>query len=209
MNERPYVSEIEPPSSDAEVGDWLAGLAGKQRPFLLAFADDGIIWGLWRSGRLTTAVENVQTAMATEPNNPQLRQSLAVSPSLRGSTLQQASLFGRADEVRLFHDEAGGWQARQIGDPADPADVISESQLLIGSQVVASLGEFTHVRDRIQQGLDHIPPIRLSDTDVADNRAPRLSIRHHIEYDDATGEARIAISRLVEVTIGPRAAKEE
>jgi CRISPR-associated protein (TIGR03984 family) len=205
MSERPYIHKIDtPPANDADVPAWLAGQATKERPFLLAFADDGIIWGLWRTGSLVTSIEAAQAAAKADPDNPKLRQSTAVSPPLRGVTLQSASLFGPADEMRLFRDENGDWQACRIGDPSDPKDVIRESQLLVGSEVVTSLEEFTHVRDRVQQGLDHIPPVKLLARDVADGQGPRLVVHHHIEYDGETGEARIAGSRLVFLSVGPR-----
>ncbi|MBX7250973.1 MAG: TIGR03984 family CRISPR-associated protein [Candidatus Promineofilum sp.] len=184
------------PGSDAEVPVWLAGKATAERRFLLAFADDGVIWGQWANDQLVTSADAVE--------GPSADRSRDISPSLRSETLQQASLFGPADEVRLFRDELGRWQARRI---TDGPDFINESQLLVGDEVVANYGAFTHVRDRIQQGIDHIAPVELSHQDVAAGRGPRLLVRHSIDYEES-GEARISVSRLVEVRVGRRAEEE-
>lgn len=190
------VEPVSGPGSDAEAGGWLAQQATAERPFLLAFADDGVIWGRWVAGQLVTADRAVAASATADPR------SRDVSPPLRGETLQQASVFGRTDEVRLFRDEMGQWQARRIGDSNDRID---ERQLLVGNEVVASYGEFTHVRDRIQQGIDHIVPVSLTHQDVAAGRGPCLLVRHFVAYDKDSGEARIGLSRLVEIKISLRA----
>jgi CRISPR-associated protein (TIGR03984 family) len=189
------VETLNGPGGDAEVGGWLAQQATAKRPFLLAFADDGVIWGRWLAGKLVTAGEAVADSTTADPR------SRDISPPLRGETLQQASVFGRMDEVRLFRDEMGRWQARRIGDGDDKID---ERQLLVGNEVVAGYGEFTHVRDRIQQGIDHIVPVAITHQDVDAGRGPCLLVRHFVDYDDS-GEARIVLSRLVEVSVGLRA----
>ena len=44
-DKRYSVQSVNGPGSDAEVDGWLAQQATAERPFLLAFADDGVIWG--------------------------------------------------------------------------------------------------------------------------------------------------------------------
>lgn len=197
MTELPdHVTELQPPAGDAAVPAWLAAQANAGRPFLLAFADDGVVWGRWGGGKLTTAAEAAG--------------STAFAAPLRGETLWQASVFGPDDEARLFRDENGAWQARLI---TDGPDTIQESQLLIGDMVVQSLPGFTHLRDKRQQGLDHIAPVKLTAAEVDDKddkpvMRARLLVRHQVTQDEKTGEARIDLSRLVEVTTGPRHQEE-
>lgn len=191
------VTSIEPPANDEAVADWLAKQANTTRPFLLAYADDGIIWGRWQDNRLWTSHE---VALDTP--------SAGVSPALLGITLQQAFVFGVEGEVRLYRDELGQWQARHIVDD-DQNDRIVEDQILLGDQVIRTIADhFTHLYDRKQQGLDQIVPITVTSQDFAANRRPRLRIHHFLTYDLesdemqlASGEARIALSRLVDVGV--------
>jgi hypothetical protein len=55
---------------------------------------------------------------------------------------------------------------------------------------------------RVQQGLDHLPPISIGqeDPDEASGSYPRLTVHHFIEYNKS-GEARIGLSRLVDIGI--------
>ena len=185
---------IDPPKSDEAVPGWLAGHATAQRPWLLAFADDGVIWGRWENGTLQTAHD---ASVGTD--------SAAISPQLRGVTLQQAYLFGLSSELRLWRGELGQWQAREIGDAAD-ADYFDEIHLLHGDRVAAAIaGGFTHLFDAAQQGLDHIPPLRMTTDGLENGLRCRLRVRHYVAYDEPSGEARIALSRLVQLGVGPQA----
>lgn len=192
--------DIPAPESDAEVEKWLTAQMDEERQFLLAHADDGVIWGKWVNGALRTSHE-------IAPD---------ISPQLRGKTLQQAFVFGPKSEIRLFRDELGEWTVREITDPASTNDYIIEWQILWGDTVVKGEApekdkkvdpvlqkEFTHVRYKKQQGLDQILPLEIS-PDQLNNLAeqpsgtrPRLRVHHFIEYDDCTGEGRIGLSRLV------------
>lgn len=189
--------DIPPPKSDDEVEKWLAAQMSNDRKFLLAHADDGVIWGKWINGAMRISHE-------IAPD---------ISPKLRGQTLQQAFVFGAKSEIRLFRDELGQWTAREISDPDSKGHYIVEWQILWGSEVVpmnpgvdATLqNEFTHVRDKKQQGLDHVLPLAISPSQLSalaehpEGARPRLCVHHFIEYDDCTGEARIGLSRLVNV----------
>lgn len=191
--------KITAPKNDAEVEKWLAAQMRDDRKFLLAHADDGVIWGKWINGAMHTSHE-------LAPH---------ISPKLRGQTLQQAFVFGKKSELRLFRDELGVWTAREISDPAPTDESVHcniEWQVLWGNEVVpmkptvdaALQNHFTHVRDKKQQGLDQVLPIPMSQADLdiepTDKaKRPRLLVHHFIEYDDCTGEARIGLSRLVNV----------
>jgi len=191
--------DFKAPDKNENVRDWLEKQMNATRTFLLAFADDGVIWGIYQDGLKTT---------------PQSFDK-KVRRELRGETLQQAYVFGEKDEVRLFR---GGeeWKVVQIED-VDGQDALDEYQVLWGSEVIGTpVQGFTHVRDRIQQSMDHaLPLIGLNNLDLNDN-APRLLVRHYIDYnlkkdddsekeDQSTGEARIYLSRLVKLGFGPLA----
>ena len=169
--------------------EWLSQEANANRPFLLAFADDGVIWGKWEQG-LNLAPSDFQ----------------GVATQLRGETLQQAFVFGENEEVRLFHDAAGQWAACKTTDVPDQ-DAFDEIHILWGDALIRAKDGFVHLRDLVQQGMDQILPLDLTQADLDKNEVPRLLVRHYIEYDKKTGEARVFLSRLVKLGKGP-AAKE-
>jgi CRISPR-associated protein (TIGR03984 family) len=179
------VEPEDPPQPEEKIEDWFQKHLNSDRPWLLAHADDGVIWGkLSKNGRLVTS----------NGLNSQ------VSPKLRWETLQQAFVFGSRDEVRLWR-EGAGWQARRIIDLAaerGDQDVIEESQVLWGTRVVAadSENEFTHVLEERQEGMEHIVPLLVTKEHLQQRRL-KLLLRHFIEYSPRTGEARIAVSKLV------------
>ncbi len=177
--------KIVPPANNEAIQDWLAEQMGTDNPYLLAHADDGVIWGR-KTG------DQFLTSHKIAPD---------ISPQLRGLTLWQAFVFGEDSEIRLFRDETGDWKAVEIFDAATE-DMIVEDQILWGDNVVKQGDGFTHIRDRVKQCMDHVPPIDISETDInKKNIFPRLRIHHMIEYSQETGEARIGLSRLVKIGI--------
>lgn len=177
-------NQFQPPKNNEEIPSWLKAHASAKRPYLLAFADDGVIWGFF-DGSLKTAPEAFDADLR---------------PELHGETLQQAFLFGEDDELRLFHGPNDEWRACLITD-VDGQKVIDECQLLWGSKIVGKPADgFVHVQDRVQQTMDHVLPLR--DLDL-EKEAPRLLVRHFVDFDEETGEARIFLSRLVKLGTGP------
>jgi CRISPR-associated protein (TIGR03984 family) len=161
-----------------EVRSWLEGQMNGKRSILLVFADDGVIWGKL----------DADNKVALAPR----------SPALRAETLQQAFVFGKEDEVRLFHDEAGNWQARRI---MDSGKVITESQILWGNQSEANVQDgFLRVSE-FRSGIpDQFLPVNRP---LGNNECIRLEVHHMVIYEE-TGEARIAISRLAGLSIDKR-----
>lgn len=160
---------------------WLEKNVSVSRKFFLAFAYDGVIWGVYKGG-------------------------LKTSRAVNEDTLQQAFLFGEEGELRLFRGEDGKWKACLVSDQgvADD-DKIDEYQLLWGNEVVpgkSAPAGFTPVRDRVQQAMEHSLPLELTGLDL-NVEGPRLLVRHFIQYDPVTGEARIFLSRLVKLDTGP------
>lgn len=199
------VKSEDAPKANADVREWIAQKMNEiaQRvadtngmTYLLAHADDGVIWGKFANGEFHTSDK-------VDPNrtDPHKR----ISPELDGMTLQQAFLFNPACEIRLLRDELGNWQARQIDDNGiGENECIDELQVLWGDdeKALKDLGnDFTRVRDKRQQGLDHILPIKITTDDLKKNLRARLRVRHFIKADENTGEARIGLSRLVNLEI--------
>jgi CRISPR-associated protein (TIGR03984 family) len=201
----------EVPAPGADLREWIAGQMTEKRPWLLAHFDDGVLWGRRASdGSLLTSFD-----VAGD-----LGMSSNALPEPRLTTLQQAFIFGGTDEVRLWRDDDDGWQARRIADPegadrfhSDKKPWLDEEQLLWGDQVVAASEEFefTRLREGRQQGLEHCVPLFIEQEKLSYERRVRLLVRHYITYDvgddvseatsssesGGTGEARIALSRLV------------
>lgn len=191
----PAVTEVVMPPKP-ESGDRLAGwleeqASGKKLRWLLAHADDGVIWGRVDDGRLITSEEVARGYPEAE----------AISPVLRWETLQQARLFGAGGEVYLWRDENGGWRARFIrdvreGERAHWEEAYNEPQLLWGSTDGATplAHGFTLVREGVQ-GLAHVLPMSLP-VDGAKVSLPRLVVRHYLSR---SGVARVVASRLLDL----------
>ncbi|MBF2017294.1 MAG: TIGR03984 family CRISPR-associated protein [Rivularia sp. T60_A2020_040] len=165
--------------------EWLKEQASEYKlKFLLAHAEDGIIWGKFPDGNLITA-DSVFSQFA----------------KLRPSTLQQCRIFGESSEVMLWknHDE---FKARLIEDEhMDKTEYIRESQILWGTHAdKQEIKGFTLLWDG-KQGLKHAVPF----TDIEIEKDGKLKnpvclqVNHYIDYDDA-GVARIYLSRLVNLT---------
>lgn len=165
---------------------WLAQQAGDSECYLLAHADDGLIWGKVENGILTTSHDAARGTPYAE-----------VSPPLREVTLQTARLFNKNGEILLWRDaETSTWQARMIYSTNDEeeatfVEAIDERQLLWGNQAQSISDTFTLLSDS-GQGLRHIAPLNINGKSLP----LRLRIRHLISEDE-TGFARIIASRLV------------
>ncbi len=174
-----YTSEI------GDVKKWLqkqAGIYGLK--WLLALADDGVIWGRMDNGELITS-----DTVAPE-----------VSPPLRIETLQHARLFNTHGELLLWRDGDNRWHARVIRDAKEeeaPAwlEAIDESQILWGTDTRSLSNDFTLMSDGVQR-LRHAVPLEVKGRFKEHNRPLRLGIRHYIAEDE-DGFARIVASRLL------------
>jgi CRISPR-associated protein (TIGR03984 family) len=177
-------------SDDAALKTWLLQQASAyELRYLLAHADDGVIWGYFSEGKLAIA-----------------REVFPQFPELRLSTLQQCRIFGVNGEVLLWRTEKG-WRSRMISDSSTEAqdlDIIIENQVLWGTQGSQPQGGFTSLSDG-QQELHHAVPLTNIQFDDAKKltRPVRLKVKHYIEYDD-DGLARIGLSRLVDLFADPQ-----
>jgi CRISPR-associated protein (TIGR03984 family) len=178
---KPITAEI---VTDQDLQNWLGAQLNSDRPYLLAFADDGVIWG--------RKVEDLfVTSHKIDPK---------ISPELCKQTLQQAYIFGPKDEIFLFRDEIGEWKILHI---KDGEEIIIESQILWGD-LCANQPEngFTRMHDKTKGIVDQIFPLEVDE--LGTGQLIRLDIHHNIEYDGETGEARISVSRLAGLRVGLR-----
>lgn len=167
--------------------------------WLLAHADDGVIWGRVDSGRLVTSYEAAR-------NHAHGRN---VCLPLRIETLQQARLFAPHAELLLWRDgnKQETWHAGLIRDAqnSDEAanalwtDAFDEAQMLWGTHGDRLPDDFTLLRDG-SQGLRHAVPLSLRLDADGKTDPPRLIVRHYLNGE---GLARIVASRLVELKEEP------
>lgn len=177
-------------SFEEELIQWLELQATRHElTYLLAHADDGIIWGRFEAGKLKTADQ------ASFRN--------ANLPLLRLETLQQCRLFSPEGEIFLW-PSGSEWRSRHISSnweaslPKD--DYFDEAQLLWGTHGKQQKG-FTLLRDG-SQGLKHAIPITegiVFESSESEKLAThvRLTVRHYITYSE-DGVARTFLSRLID-----------
>jgi len=144
--------------------------------WLLAHADDGVIWGELRADGLHLSGDIFP----------------AISPPLRAGTLQQARLFAPQAELLLWKDDTG-WRGRLLRDGAgENGEYYDETHWLWGTPEGQSQDGFVMLREG-KEGLRHAPPLPQG------TRFPaRLQVRHYLAYDP-DGQAYIAYSRLVAI----------
>lgn len=176
---------IPPPQPGQDVRAWLEAQVGDAAGtfYLLAHADDGVIWGRVENGALVTAhdIHNIH--------------HIRFGPPLRMETLQSARLFSDAGEVFLWRDGDGNFHARAIIDgEGKPVEYFDEDHILWGSRVKQAKDGFSLMSDGAQ-GLQHAVPIAVRSVD-RDRRPLRLTVRHYLG-EDAFGLVRVACSRLV------------
>ena len=182
---KPHCQPLQDSTAITDTGsslyDWLQSKAKQyQLKYLLAHADDGVIWGLFDNAKLTIA-NQVFTEFSFPP--------------LRLSTLQQCRIFGQQGEVLLWKD-GEKCKARFIEDLT--AEKIEERQILWGTHGKKQ-NNFTLLWDG-SQGLKHAVPF--TDIDLNGERLVkpvRLIVHHYIDYNE-DGLASIYLSRLVDLT---------
>lgn len=174
MTEQPSIQAVSVPENfDTRPASALEELGRNYNlRWLLAHADDGVIWGELRADGLHLSGDAFPD----------------VSPPLRAETLRQVRLFGSQAEILLWKDAA--WRGRLIQDGADePDNVFDEAHLLWGTEVEDRQDGFVLLQEG-REGLRHAPPL------PDDAQLPvRLKVRHYVAYDP-DGQAYIAYSRL-------------
>lgn len=178
---------VEEFANDQVLHIWLEQQAKEYNlEYLLAHAEDGVIWGRFENNQLTTAEKVFR--------KPEFDVDF---PTLRLLTLQQCRIFGKSGEVLLWRS-GEKWRSRLVQDKPE-VEIIPERQILWGTHG-QKRDHFTLLWDGLQ-GLKHAAPftdVALGEGNKLINQV-RLLVHHYINYDD-TGVARISLSRLVNLT---------
>jgi len=167
---------------------WIMAQAGKSDAYLLAHADDGVIWG--RIGNNASGGKQLFLSRDAVAD----RKDADHFPSLSIATLQTMRLFSESFEVLLWK-ATEGWKARRIEhanseSEATWAESFDEDQMLWGDKFETVSNGFT-LLEHGQEGLRHIVPVRCS----PETEHPlKLRVRHYLNNK---GMARIVASRLV------------
>lgn len=177
------------PGEDKAFQTWLEEKASAYQ-YLLAHADDGVIWGYLKEGQLITSDQAFPD----------------VSPPLHAQTLQQLRLFSEKGELHLWRTEPGQFQGRVITDDTSGTSekYFDEDQILWGTRWLDYQKGFTLVVEG-QRGLRHAFPKAVTNdkahfgTQQNPKHPLRLKIRHYLDYDKETSQARISLSRLVDL----------
>ena len=171
-----------------DLAAWLAARAPANAGYLLAHAEDGVIWGRLAAGRLTLARDIFPS-------------EAGVDVALLPDTLQQARVFGPGGELRVWRTAVGfAWHV--IVESGPPAESFDDRQRLWGTRGergrAATAAGFTLLVEG-RQGLRHAPPIR----GLGPTQHAALIVRHYLAYD-TDGQAYVVGSRLVDlVADGP------
>ena len=163
---------------------WLVKRMNADMPWLLAHADDGVIWGKRQADGTLLLSSDVFS-------DPEAYPSVAVL--LRAITLQQARIFGPAGELLIWRtdeDLAG----RMVKDEHMLLKAMPDEQHLLWHQgnpvKIDQTAGFAMLQEG-QRGQRHAPPVI-----PQGKRRPALTVRDYVDYDDE-GQAYIALSRLV------------
>ncbi|MGB3207559.1 MAG: CRISPR-associated protein Csx19 [Crinalium sp.] len=179
--------------TEASLHHWLkqqAIIDNYHLPYLLAHAEDGVIWG--RFDEKNTVLETSEQVF------PECKFA-----SLRLATLQQCRIFGEAGQLLLWKSN-GKWRSHLILQSkvselikSQKICFIAENQVLLGTQGTVN-GNFTLLSDG-SQGLKHAVPLTdifFSQDKTKLHRPVRLEVHHYFSFD-SDGLARIFLSRLV------------
>jgi CRISPR-associated protein (TIGR03984 family) len=118
--------------------------------------------------------------------------------------LQQLRLFGKNGELHLWRTASGRFRARVLDEtePAEEKKFFDESQILWGDRFEAQEAGYTLVAEG--QGVRHAVPLTIPaakfGSEKKRRRPLRLVLRHYLTHDEI-GQARIYLSRLVNLSI--------
>jgi CRISPR-associated protein (TIGR03984 family) len=147
--------------------------------WLLAYADDGVIWGEMREDGLHISSESFPE----------------VSPPLRYITLREVRLFNENAEMHLWND-GEAWHGIHVRDEDGyEAESYDESYLLWGTDISKTNDGFILVYQG-SEGLRHAPPMsrnRIVEFPI------NMKVRHFLDYD-SDGQAFVVFSRLVSLS---------
>lgn len=165
--------------------EWLTARAREiGAAYFWGYAENGALWGRFDDAGLKLAGDVFQEFR------------IALTPN----TLQQARLFAANAELFLWR-EGKEWRARVIRDLQGEIDCIERDYWLWGTPHVDENTKQIVAQDNFTlfvegaQGMRHAPPR----DDLKVNQRAALRVKHYVAYDDAEGQAYVALSRLVEI----------
>lgn len=203
--------------------DWLVQKADPDETWLLAHAEDGVVWGRLQAkpvvapGQEGDVASKEQTLVSIEngavaagvPSRELVTSERRFDDKAPGSLhprlFQQCRLFGHNSELRLWRNGTEWrWQRRTDAKqgPEQPSLCLDEAYILWGDHVDRSEEGFALLSDGAQ-GLRHAVP----QTDKLPARGPipgrplRLHVRHYLAQNQEDGTVYIAGSRLVDLTV--------
>ncbi len=158
--------------------------ASGQYKYLLAHADDGVIWGI---------VEDKALKLSSQAFSE-------VSPAFRKETLRELRLFGAGGEWFAWRGENDKWKARIITDGVgETGDCFDEKFILWGTESDEEVRDGFQIARESDLGIRHAPPLTFTG-----RRKARLVVRHYLDYDPA-GAVYVKLSRLVDLENGESA----
>lgn len=163
-----------------DLASWLADQAHQRGlDTLLAFADDGVIWGKLEQGQWILSGKVFP----------------AVEVALRSETLREVHLFSQKGELLMWRSTSG-FSYRFIGGKEEPH---GEENVIEGVFRLWGIGKSVNngftLMEEGQQGFLHAPPV----ANALECKA-QLRVRHYIAYDD-DGQASVMYSRLVALEV--------
>lgn len=164
----------------ADMAAWFAAQPSLGREtWLLAYAEDGVIWGKLANGKLMLPKSD--------------------TPTLSPLTLLEARLFGADGEIHIWRTD-GGFSACRVTDTPAESGAFDEIQRLWGTASDGTADGFTQLVDG-QEELRHAVPVEIPN-DYFTTQHPRyhpalIQTRHYFAIDEKTGVATVALSRLV------------
>jgi len=184
------VNDLNDSASNKNIRLWFENQnAVGDEAWVIAYADDGVIWGKLLNGKIETSGS--------------YSSFLDIFPSLRAITLQEARLFGEKAEVRVWREKKEFRAIRTEDKESERAEAFDEDYILWGTKIEANSGKFSLVAEG-RQGLRHAVPLVLSEDDFKEKGLPkhplRLRVRHYIDYD-ADGKVFVKASRLVKLFV--------
>ena len=180
------------------ISDWLESMSSAHDfRWMLAHADDGIIWGRFDQGRLVLSSDAALGDSEAE----------AVCPPLRTITLQRLRAIGQNAEVYLWRD-GGEFKGRLIknrsssdGSVSSLSRCIDEKHILWGTTARELKDEFSLLTEE-GLGIKQVIPLKHNGSLRGDRVTPRLHVRQYLEQDADTGAVRILTGRLVDLELG-------
>lgn len=161
--------------------NWLTK-AGIAYGWIIAYADDGLIWGRMENGAMKLSNDIFPK----------------ISPKFRCKTLQQIRLFNKKCELHIWRKE-GKFEGCLINDTGKEM-AFCEDYIMSGTKSEEIKDGFTLLSDGVQ-GLRHAVPLEVNIEDCDDDhltRPMRLKVKNYISYDE-DGQAYISAGRMVDV----------